>query len=280
MTQICNAQIGVHVGIFLADERGLRNLVLLTYLHKAPKLWTVGPPDRRPILVVVVNDTHVDQSMNETIQQILAIVSVTVAVSSLAFAIFGAISSGAIKRSRFGSFEIEATSQERKAAREFVASLTETAADQVPFETEQLALYYGQVLSQSKISFWFSLIFASLGFVVIIVSVFLYTEATVGATIAQVLAGIVVDAVAGLFFVQSRGAQKSMMAFFDKLRSDRQQLESRKLCDEIENKNARDALRINLSLHYAGVENPSDVSKTIISKIASNTTAKTNESAT
>ena len=64
--------------------------------------------------------------------------------------------------------------------------------------------------------------------------------------------------------VQSRSAQKSMGEFFDKLRRDRQHLEARKLCDSVENKDARDALRINLSLHYAEIPNAESISNSIV----------------
>ena len=186
-------------------------------------------------------------------------ISALVAVLS----IVGAMKSGVLRRLQFGSIAIEASPQEREQIRALVKSVSDDT-EAVPFETEQLALYYGQILSQSKISFWFSLVFASLGFVVIIISVFLYSSNSTGTTIAQFAAGTIMDAVAALFFVQSRNAQKSMGEFFDKLRRDRNHLESRKLCSSIETKVARDALKIQLSLHYAEVPNSSDVSKKII----------------
>ena len=170
---------------------------------------------------------------------------------------------GVLTRLRLGNLvDIQGTPQERDEVHMLVEAARSSRED-IPFETEQLALYYGQILTQSKISFWFSLIFASLGFVVIIVAVFLYNNASTSSTIAQFSAGVVMDAVASLFFVQSRNAQKSMGEFFDKLRRDRQQLESRKLCENIENKVARDAMRMELSLHYAEVSNASEIIKNI-----------------
>lgn len=71
------------------------------------------------------------------------------------------------------------------------------------------------------------------------------------------------DAVAALFFVQSKSAQASMGDFFDKLRRDRQQVESRKLCEIISDAKAKDALRIQLALHYAELPNSDEVAKSI-----------------
>jgi hypothetical protein len=195
------------------------------------------------------------------------IISGIIAAISLAFAIWGigvAFKSGILKRVRIAGFEFEASEYDREKARDLIGTLQGTRSEDVPFETEQLALYYGQVLSQSKISFWFSLIFASLGFAVIVVAGFLYTGENTGATLAQFTAGLVMDAVAALFFTQSRNAQEAMGEFFDKLRRDRQHLESRRLCESITNPLIQDALRMQLALHYAEIADSSTVTKSLI----------------
>jgi hypothetical protein len=134
----------------------------------------------------------------------------------------------------------------------------------IPFETEQLESYYSQVLVQSKISFWFSLVFASIGFLIIVLAAFLHSTTDTNSTIARFIAGGVVDAVAALFFVQSKKAQESMADFFDKLRRDRNHLEARKLCESLESPAAKDALRIRLALHYAEVGSPDAIAESII----------------
>lgn len=192
----------------------------------------------------------------------VAIASITVLIAFLS--LVGALRAGVLRRVRFGSLEIEATSEEKRQAQELVQGLQTSLREDVPFETEQLAQYYAQILAQSKISFWFSLIFASLGFVVIILASFLHADGNVQATSVQVFAGVIMDAVSALFFVQSRNAQKSMGEFFDKLRRDRQQLESRKLCDSIENPTAKDAIRMQLALHYADLPDASTIARGII----------------
>lgn len=200
--------------------------------------------------------------LENVIAAIAATISIAVAISS----IVAAMKSGVLKRLRLGAFELEATETERAKLREAFPSLAKSEDEPIAFETEQLALYYSQVLSQSKISFWFSLIFASLGFAVILVAAFLYSStANVGSTVAQFVAGLVMDAVAGLFFVQSKRAQEAMSGFFDKLREDRLQLESRRLCDSIDNPIAKDALKVDLALFYAGVKNPTSSSQEIVS---------------
>lgn len=195
----------------------------------------------------------------EIINKTLAGLSAFMVVLSL----LGAFKSGVLRKIKFGGVELEVSPKERDEARALIDVVSRPGKDFMPFETEQLAQYYSQVLAQSKISFWFSLIFASMGFMVIVVAGFMYSSTASGATVAQFIAGMVMDAVAALFFVQSKNAQASMGDFFDKLRRDRQQVESRKLCEIISDAKAKDALRIQLALHYAELPNSDEVAKSI-----------------
>lgn len=71
--------------------------------------------------------------------------------------------------------------------------------------------YHAQGLAQSKISFWFSLVFAALGFAVIVSAIFTLQPGErlldQGRTFISLVAGTVIDAVAALFFVQSNKAR-------------------------------------------------------------------------
>jgi cytochrome c biogenesis protein CcdA len=204
-----------------------------------------------------------DQKMDKvTLQNIIATIATAITIVATTASIAGAFRAGVLKRIRFGSIEIEALSEETRKIREALKESVPLSKE-TPFEIEQLANYYSQILTQSKISFWFSLIFASLGFVIIIVAAFLYTDGSGTATVAQFVAGIIMDTVAGLFFVQSRNAQKSMAEFFEKLRNDRLHMESRRLVDTVSSEKIKDALRIYLSLHYAGVLNAENIAKGI-----------------
>ena len=192
-----------------------------------------------------------------------AIVTAATVLTAVAV-VFVAFRSGILRRLRVGSFEIVASPREREQTRALIESISHPDREPVPFETEQLAQYYSQVLAQSKTSFWFSLIFASLGFAVIVIAGFLYSTTSQGATVAQFFAGVIMDTVAALFFVQSKNAQASMGEFFDKLRRDRQALEARKLCESLEDAVARDTLRIELALSYAAIPESSKVAKSIL----------------
>lgn len=123
---------------------------------------------------------------------------------------------------------------------------------------ELLSQYHSQGLDQSKISFWFSLIFAALGFSVIITAVFAMDRSvqftSQGQTFITLLAGTIIDIVSTLFFVQSNKARELMSKFFDKLRADRKLEEALKLCQEIQDGNIRARLQTLLALKFAEVQ--------------------------
>ena len=124
--------------------------------------------------------------------------------------------------------------------------------DITPFETTALANYYNQALSRARVSFWFSLVFASLGFGVIIFAFITHSAGDVAGTIVKVASGTIIDAVSSLFFIQSNAAQKAMGEFFEKLRLDRLNAEARDMIREIEASGMRDELRAQLILKYSG----------------------------
>lgn len=206
--------------------------------------------------------------MNEILNTLLEFSDVGIASLGSIIAlvtVIAAFRSGALRSIELGSLKIQASESDIQQAKEIISGVTTSDTEKVPFETEQLANYYAQVLAQSKTSFWFSLVFASIGFLIIILAAFMHADAESGSTIARFIAGGVVDAVAALFFVQSKRAQESMADFFDKLRRDRNHVEARSLCESLETKEAKDALRVRLALHYAEVDTPDSIAESIMS---------------
>lgn len=125
----------------------------------------------------------------------------------------------------------------------------------VALEASNVDEYHRQSIAQSRISFWFSLAFAGLGFLIIATSVFAYSDK---AGYLGVIAGTIIDAIAALFFYQSNRARQLMAEFFDRLRTDRKLEEALRLCDEINDGKIRDALRVRLSLHFSGIGTTAD----------------------
>jgi uncharacterized membrane-anchored protein YhcB (DUF1043 family) len=140
-------------------------------------------------------------------------------------------------------------------------------ADETQYEI--LRKYHAQGLAQSRASFWFSLAFASLGFIIIATAVLtIDRSASLGqqsAAVISLISGTIIDAVAGLFFVQSSRAQRVMQEFFDKLRTDRKLEESLKLVDKIADPELQGKLQVLLALNFAEVNSSADVLTAVLS---------------
>ena len=122
-------------------------------------------------------------------------------------------------------------------------------------QINQLIQYHKNSLIQSHISFWFSIIAACFGFIVIIAGgILIFFLEKPSMAYLTVLSGAIIDAVAALFFQQTNRARRSMTEFFDKLRTDRKFNESLRLCRSVSNNDLQSMLKVRLSLYFAGIE--------------------------
>ena len=149
------------------------------------------------------------------------------------------------------SVEFGPVEEEVEAVRQRLA--TSENEDQEDWEFRLLTEYHAQGLAQSKTSFRVSLFFAGLGFVVIAVAVvFAITGGTTTAgTTVSLVAGAIVESVAGLFFVQSNRAAELMTTFFDRLRADRKLRDALELAKSIEDPRLRSRLQTQIALSMA-----------------------------
>lgn len=179
-----------------------------------------------------------------------------------------------------GSLEVSSLNRELSEIRERIANDLESAA---PSERQFALLkeYHAQGLAQSKVSFWFSLMFAALGFLMILYSIIFYlgVNTETGANelnastsilndaqkpIFALIAGTVVEAVAALFFVQSNKARQLMADFFDKARMDRKLDESLVLASQVEDPMIAARLKAYLAISFADVEPSGEVLQAIV----------------
>jgi hypothetical protein len=164
---------------------------------------------------------------------------------------------------KFGQINID-LSKETGKHQDTESNLTVSSDISLSTNEKQFLLlkqYHSQGLSQSRVSFWFSLIFAALGFAVIVIAILAANKDKSfweqSNSIISLLSGTIIDAVSALFFVQSNRSRELMANFFEKLRADRKIEESLKLCDEIPDDYLRSKLKLVLSLHFAEIT-PSD----------------------
>ena len=198
----------------------------------------------------------------ESINTIILVGAMVASIAVTIIAILTYFRKGKLKAGRFimdFKKDIESVVEEVK------EEIPEEASEKPPEERQFLLLrqYHSQGLAQSKISFWFSLIFASLGFGVIIIAILMMDkEAKLteqGRAFIPLIAGTIIDAVAALFFVQSNKARRLMTEFFDKLRTDRKFEESLQLADQIPDEILQSKLKIMLAMSFAEVKSTDDI---------------------
>jgi hypothetical protein len=97
-----------------------------------------------------------------------------------------------------------------------------------PREDKQLALfirYHEETRNYARLISTVSLLFAGIGFCVIVIAFATAQPATAltdqGRALLMAFAGVVIEAVSSLFFVQSNRARKAVAEFLDRLREDR-----------------------------------------------------------
>ena len=156
------------------------------------------------------------------------VLATAVPIAAVALSVVSAIVAAGRGKLRRGSlFSVDF---DRTSASDIRSRLEAVGAEASYRQYALLREYHAQGLAQSRVSFWFSLTFASIGFAVIALAVGLFLEATpagtgwldnAGKPVFTLVSGTVIDAVAALFFVQSNKARQLMTEFFDKLRIDR-----------------------------------------------------------
>ncbi|HEX6902134.1 MAG TPA: hypothetical protein VF789_20630 [Thermoanaerobaculia bacterium] len=172
-------------------------------------------------------------------------------------------------RLKLGNFVVDLSPNRLDIEIERIRRRTQKAAEILPTDKQFVLLreYHAQGLAQSKISFWFSLVFASLGFSVIISAIITMDRsislAQQDTTWLTLIAGTVIDAVAALFFVQSNKARQLMVDFFDRLRNDRKLEEALSLASQLRDPILSSRLGVVLSLYLADTR-PSDALLTSI----------------
>jgi hypothetical protein len=225
--------------------------------------------------------------MNTATEIVIWVIELAVPVVALVVSILGFILlyRGKLGRLEIGkAFRISTIEDEASRIRNRLSSaLPQNNAK----PTQQYALlqeYHAQGLAQSKISFWFSLVFAAIGFTIIILSVLTYVlssqeylaSATIidkaGKPVFAVVAGTIIDAVAGLFFVQSNKARQLMTEFFDRRRVDRKLDESLSVLSQIEDNVISSRVKAPLALNFAEIIVTDDVFRRLIGFQASNDT--------
>ena len=127
--------------------------------------------------------------------------------------------------------------------------------------------YHEQALQQSKIQFWFSVIAATVGFILITYMVITSSTITSLDFLLKNLPGIAVEVVAGLFFSQARETRKRATDLYDRLRTDKQQAKAISITNTIDDTKLKSAVLAQISLHMSGLTKTSVDSTSVISEV-------------
>lgn len=128
--------------------------------------------------------------------------------------------------------------------------------------------YHRQALSQAKIQFWFSVAAATVGF-----SWIMYAATTIEpsnfATYLTTLPGVIIDAVAVLFFKQAEDTRQRATELYDRLRDDNRDNQSILMVKEIPDEQIKSITQAQIALHMAGIQTESLDLNSILVKLTS-----------
>lgn len=113
--------------------------------------------------------------------------------------------------------------------------------------------YHIQRLTQSKWSFWLSIIGSIVGFFILIWSIW-YGVVNNDHEWGGVVSGIIIEAVSVLFYTLSNNANDKISEFFKELTIDSNVKEALCLTQKIKDDAIRDELMVKLSLHLSGID--------------------------
>lgn len=113
--------------------------------------------------------------------------------------------------------------------------------------------YHQQALSQAKVQFWFSIAAATIGFVYIL-NAGAHVDLAHIETTLNILPGVVIEAVAALFFRQAEQTRERATSLYDRLREDDQATQARGLIHSIEDEKVRSLVKAQVALHMVGLK--------------------------
>lgn len=120
------------------------------------------------------------------------------------------------------------------------------------FVADMIESYHMQALSQAKVQFWFSVVAATTGFLYILYAAQRTADGT-WAIAANTLPGVVIDAVAFLFFRQAEQTRERATELYDRLRQDRQTEKAYSIVDSIDDWYTRSMVKAQIALHMSGL---------------------------
>ena len=111
--------------------------------------------------------------------------------------------------------------------------------------------YHEQALSQAAVQFWFSVAAATVGFLYILFAALAGDGTAV--SYAKIFPGVVVAAIAALFFRQAEQTRVRATELYDRLRKDRQMSRAEAVVTSIEDPNIRSLAKAQIAFNMVGL---------------------------
>lgn len=131
-------------------------------------------------------------------------------------------------------------------------ALLKSSREGLDFVGDLVNGYHQQALSQARVQFWFSVTAASVGFIYILYAATRASDGTL-AVILNTLPGVVIDAVAFLFFRQAEQTRERATALYDRLRQDSLVENAQRMVESIDEIQVRSLVKAQIALHMSGL---------------------------
>jgi len=139
-----------------------------------------------------------------------------------------------------------------------------SARDKLAASTNRFEEAASMFQEQVRTGFRFFIVFASLGYLTLVTMAFFHQPGSGGSTFAQFIAGMVMIGLSTVFFSKSKNAHQSMVNYLEEWRNRERMEKCKVICENVSDETTRDALRIQLSLYYAGIKRPLPATKAIV----------------
>lgn len=126
--------------------------------------------------------------------------------------------------------------------------------DKGDFLYKLLNLHHKQALQQSNIQFWFSILASVIGFMLIVLMIFITNNNEWYDYIFKMLPGAIIEIVSVLFINQARETRDRATKFFTELNYEMQISKSVEIADTIENEEIRSDVKSKIALRIIGID--------------------------
>jgi len=138
--------------------------------------------------------------MTTQLENIISYIGISLGVLGAIGALFWFIKTVTSKKVKLFNLEIERNLVDEENYSEIIDSIKKEGSKNIKPGVEQLVKYYIQISEQTKISFWFGIIFAFFGFSILLIIIFSNTYMNPSKITILLISTAIIEGVASCFF--------------------------------------------------------------------------------